>query len=198
MKLCVSQLTSIESFQIQLIELLPILNVPSYVSSLEDSGQKGETKGFFTRLGLGARFNPVQLLFQYLSENAPVLILIDGFQPNDSFANWFQESFLKELNQANSSIVVIIADEKEKVSSLDVYAKEKINIDSLDHNPVRQYFLSIGNRITPPMHEDELDVYVKEACQNPGLIDSLTHVLLLTQAKDESPSVIDEHELKQK
>ena len=114
---------------------------------------------------------------------APILLLIDGYQPSPEFGQWFTDRFIKELKRTERPVVVVIAERPEAVTKLLPLADETIHLGQLERQAVRQHLESIGRHIVPKIEPKELKKYI-EACQkSPELLDSLTRVLRLMEPR---------------
>jgi hypothetical protein len=112
---------------------------------------------------------------------APVLLLIDGYQPAPEFGHWFVDRFIKDVARIEKPVVIVVAERPEAATRLFSLADEIIALGALETQAVRQHLESIGQHIIPKMKPEELNRYV-EACQkSPGILGSLTRVLRLAE-----------------
>jgi hypothetical protein len=111
-----------------------------------------------------------------------VLLLIDGYRPEPGFADWFEEQFIRDVKQAGTSLVVVVADLPGMVEGLD--ADERIYLGPPDQQSIRRELEKIGRKITPPMESAELEVYVKEVSETPVRFDSLARLLQLAKSEE--------------
>jgi AAA ATPase domain len=113
-----------------------------------------------------------------LRQLEPLLIVIDGYEPDAQLERWLFDSFVSEIEQGGEAIVVIIGTEREAVDDPRV---ELISIGGLDRGEVLKHFEAVGSEIDPPMSAVELDRYVDAACETPSILDSLERVLNLAR-----------------
>jgi hypothetical protein len=162
-ELSVVPATTEESFRDRLLELLDI--------STED-GVSDTTTG---------RSRPLHLLAERLRRRAPALVVIDGYRPEPGFASWFVNRFIKDVRQAGTPVVVVVADQAGNVEGLRPSADKTLTLGPLDWQAIRDHFESVGQQIAPPMEPAELEVYVEAASKDPEKLDILTRVLTLAQ-----------------
>lgn len=123
---------------------------------------------------------PLHAIVQLLRARAPLLLSIDSFWPETTFADWFQNRFMSDLKRAGAPVVVVVAERPEGATKfLSYFADETITLGPMDEQAIRQHFTIIGEKISPPMQKDELNVYVEAAHERPELLGSLTRVLRL-------------------
>jgi hypothetical protein len=117
------------------------------------------------------------------SGRSPNLVLIDGYRPSDSFAEWFTEGFIKGIKSIEASVVVIVACVPEVLERLRSAADEIIQLGPLDQEAVRRELQSFANELNPPMNSEELEIYTTEASKQPELAGDLLHVLSLARVE---------------
>lgn len=124
-------------------------------------------------------------LVEQLRHRAPVLLLIDGYRPEASFTGWFTRHFVTEIKKTEAPVVIIVADRPGNVAMLLPFADESISIGPLDPESLRQLLENIGQQLSPPLGEDELHTYLKEVCEKPEILGSLTRVLALARPAEQ-------------
>ena len=125
-----------------------------------------------------SRNNPI---VEQLSQKAPVVLLIDGFQPNKEFARWFTEFFLAEIKRSRKLVIIVVNDRTPEMEDLIRHSDRNFSTDMQDAGLIRRKLESLGREITPPMEAAELEEYIKEAQTRLEILDSLTRVLELTR-----------------
>jgi len=132
---------------------------------------------------------PLHSLVDQLSRWECVLLIVDGYRPQPSFADWFTNSFIPEVKNAEVPVVILVADQSGKLAELRPFADEVVTLGPLDPQAVKQHFKSIGQQVAPPMKAAELDVYVKVASKDPAKLAILSRVLRLSQPGEGSTSL---------
>lgn len=128
------------------------------------------------------------LVRQLRQVGSPVLIVIDGYRPNAEFERWLVHVFVDQCKKALVPVLILIADRESHIEPLRFFADEVITLGPLDPAAVRSHFSSIGDQLVPRMEAAELERYVEAACQDPTLISSLTHVLVMAIPQTETAS----------
>lgn len=116
-----------------------------------------------------------------LRQVAPVLLVVDGFDPTAQFIEWFAGIFMAGMIAARSPVAVLCADNELDAKSLGNPAARVYELNRLEPGRVRDLIQKSVNRIEPPMETAELEVYVQELSQQPHLLDSLLRVLQLAE-----------------
>ena len=123
---------------------------------------------------------PLLPLVEQLRASAPLLLLVDGYQPAAVFADWFQNRFVQDVRRAGASVIVVVSELPEWTTKfLSPLADQIITLGTLDEQAIRQHFVTLGEKISPRIEEPELNVYVESAYKKPEMIGSLTRVLRL-------------------
>lgn len=131
------------------------------------------------------RYPLFHLLVEQLCHQAPLLLLIDGYRPEASFTGWFTGHFVTEMKKTEAPVVIIVADRPGNVAMLMPFADESISIGPLDPESLRQLLENIGQQLSPPLEKDELYAYLKEVCEKPEILGSLTRVLALARPAEQ-------------
>jgi hypothetical protein len=125
-----------------------------------------------------------QELIQALRERAPVLLLIDGYRPNDAFERAFALSLLPALKAGDDAVIVTVAERDEPLQTLRRAADAVIPFDRVGEDAIRPYFEEFARDVDPPLTPAELDEYVRAACTEPDLIGKLSHLLSLERGPE--------------
>jgi hypothetical protein len=126
-------------------------------------------------------------LIAQLKERAPVLLLIDGYEPNPEFNNWFKTTFIEAVRRSQEPLVIVIAD---RIASLKGQQDEFFPLSPLTRQDIREQFESLGHEIKPPLVPGELDVYVEAAVKNLAVLIRLYRVLALARSSDRAKEEI--------
>jgi hypothetical protein len=143
-------------------------------------------ESYFDSLTGQSQLDPPHSLVYHLRRRAPVLLVIDGYRPESTFAEWFTQSFIEDVKDAPEPVVVVVADQSGNVAELQSHANDVINLGLLDRQAVKRHFESVGRRIDPPMGAEELDTYVEAACKDPARLATLTRLLTLAKPAEGS------------
>jgi hypothetical protein len=135
-----------------------------------------------------SRGYPLHPIVEQLTSLAPVVLLIDGYRPNQRFARWFTEIFLKDVLMEDARLLVIVADSPDEISALRRLTSEQnvLTLYALDKEVIRERFELLGLRINPALEPDELEVYVDIVHEHPRTINSLVRLLKLAQFPDDT------------
>ena len=112
-------------------------------------------------------------IVKQLRDLAPVLLLIDLYEPEAAFATWFKDRFIANVKQSGDPIVIVVAGTD--LSGLP--ADEEVSLGPLDQQAVRQRLEMIGEQMIPQLEATELNMYVEAACKDPGILHSLLQAL---------------------
>jgi hypothetical protein len=121
----------------------------------------------------GGRMDP---FVEELCRRAPLVVLIDDYRPNPLFEAWFEGTFLPDVRASRSPLVVCVA-QRALGRRLEPLATHVVQLGPLDPKLVRRRLLMLDG-LEPPLSDDELDVYCREA-ETPLLLESLMRVLSL-------------------
>jgi hypothetical protein len=128
---------------------------------------------------LSAR-DPLRLM---LSGPRAVVLLIDGYQPREPFSEWFQQTFLGEIKQGESPMLILVADRPENLHGLTGAADEILRLGPIDEAGVRRVFEdSNGRGINPPLTPEEMAAYVTASASDPAILGCLSRLLELTRS----------------
>lgn len=161
--------TTQESFSNQVQKLIA---VPSGKSFIEKSPGKSPIEALPNQ-------QPLLSIVEQLRARAPLLLLIDGYEPEAEFIDWFQNLFMNDVKHAGASLIIVIAERSEGLTKISLSADELIALGMLEKQVIEQHLVIIGEQINPPIEKDELNVLVEAAYKNPELLSSLTRVLRL-------------------
>ncbi len=161
--------TTEESFIDQVQNLIAVLSDQSFI---EKSPAKTSVEG-------SAAQPPLLPIVEQLRFRAPLLLLIDGYQPEPAFAEWFQTRFVKEIKDTAAPVIVVVSERPDGATKLTVLAEQIVTLGVLEEPAIRKHFETMNQQISPRMTEDELNIYVDEGFQKPEMIGSLTRVLRL-------------------
>ncbi len=145
-----------------------VLNMPFGESYVETTPRRG----------------PLHPLVEQLRSRAPVLLLVDGYEPDAGFAEWFAASFIADIRRTDAPVVVIVAERPTTATTLSPFADEILALGPVDRAAIAQHFQLLGQRIGSPIEADELVHYVEAAHAMPEMLRSLTRVLQLAQQRD--------------
>ena len=106
-----------------------------------------------------------------------ILLLIDGYYPEEEFGQWFTTRFLPDIKQEGARVLVIVALRHGDQEKLGPFADATISLGPLDRDEVRDHLLALSEKLDPPIEEKELKTYVEKACEEPEILDRLIHVL---------------------
>jgi hypothetical protein len=113
-----------------------------------------------------------------LGRGAPLLIVVDSFEPSASLRTWF-ERFLAAVLRAPDPLVVILAS-RDHVAELDPLTTFTLHLRPLRPARVRECLQAIGETLAPPLETDELAEYARSVTT--GLqLESLLRLLWLTR-----------------
>jgi hypothetical protein len=169
--LSVTTATTEETFSAQVQTLLAVPRGKSY---LEKSQGKSSPN-------TSAEQAPLLAIVEQLRGRAPLLLLIDGYLPAPEFMDWFQNRFVPDVSRAGAPVVVIVAERPEGTAPLEPSATQIIVLERPEEEAIRQHFIRLGEQISPPLQEDELNIYVETANKQTDMLVSLTRVLRLAR-----------------
>jgi hypothetical protein len=110
---------------------------------------------------------------------SPLLLLIDGYEPDRSFSGWFQGVFLSALRTAGTQAVVVVAGGFKTILPLEHAADVKIALGPLDRAAVRAEIESAAKEISPPLGQAEIESYVEASSVEPELLGSFLRLFRL-------------------
>jgi hypothetical protein len=147
----------------------------------------GELVGVRTRPGVGRSSGSIPLvpspptLPAEISRRAPLLILIDSYQPRHDFSAWFEGWFIAQVREGADSVIIVIATLLSNLFALEERTKPDlvIRLGPIPQEAVRGHLLSMASLIEPPLSEDEIARYTKAASEDPTVLHALTRVLAL-------------------
>jgi hypothetical protein len=114
------------------------------------------------------------------SRRAPVLILVDDFEPDLPTARWLTERFLPEFSSSQSRAIVVLGYRALESETLSRNPGLKVfQIGNLTGESLRRRLIEIGPALRPPLTEAELAGYAGEASMRPDIAGSLLRVLEL-------------------
>ena len=115
-------------------------------------------------------------------QQSPAVLLIDGYQPEEPFAAWFERQFLDRLRQG-SGPVLVIAEREPSLCGLRGLADEVLELGPLEEASVREAFDDLNRRgANPALTPDEIDAYVAASRPDPAFFGSLTRLLELNRS----------------
>ncbi|MBN1479256.1 AAA family ATPase [candidate division KSB1 bacterium] len=114
-----------------------------------------------------------------LLHKSPLLMQIDGYQPNASFSSWFTSGFIPDILKSKLSVIVTITGRSRALTSLAKLTDYKISIKELSRAEVKQHFKRLSRHLKLPLDEKEVQVYTDEIVKKPYLFDPLTRTLLM-------------------
>lgn len=131
----------------------------------------------------------IMTLPEQIRTRAPVLILIDGYQPKKGFGAWFRRALLEPLRQGPDPAVVVIADLPGITETLasDLSPDQMIRLGPLAIEDVERFLRSICEEIEPPLDDEELRRYAEAACSDPEVLIGLARVLPLAGEAEVAP-----------
>src|SRR5439155_20830810 len=104
--------------------------------------------------------DPTLAVVTELRKRAPVLIMVDDFQPNPGFAKWFVDVFVSALRRHEAIIVAVgVRDDFLAATGLEAAADEVIRIGPLERQLVVDYFRRFGATLTKPLSQEEVSAY---------------------------------------
>jgi hypothetical protein len=113
----------------------------------------------------------------------PAVVAVDGFRPNAAFARWLADLLLPAVRESGMPVVTTLTLDTEPPPEMLRSVDEHFVLDRLDEAAIERYFRRIGERLQPPMGEDELRAYVRAAAARPELVHSLRRVLALAERR---------------
>ncbi len=145
-------------------------------------GTMEEPSGSSAQTGPGAATTRRTLppVIKELRRIAPVLLILDPYQPDEQLATWLRDRYVDYIQGAGAAIVIIVAGRERYVQNLKPVATEYLSLGALSEREVRRHLRLLGKRITPPMTDEELDVYAKLA-RGPATLESLSKLLQLLE-----------------
>jgi hypothetical protein len=149
-------------------QLQAVLSVPSTKSFIEKRSTPSVDSG-----------QPLLPIVERLSALAPFLLTIDGYRPGAEFGQWFEKTFLNDVKRSAAVIVIILAERPESATKMTPVADQIIQLGPLDDSSIRQHFMELGHKISPPMSEMEIEEYTKAAQEDTEVLERLTRVLRL-------------------
>lgn len=112
----------------------------------------------------------------------PTLLLLDGYEPVENFSAWFTGGFLDELRRSGVPVVVVVADRPANVAGLIPLADEHFALAPPDKASIRETLERLAGQLDPPMERPELNVYLTEMTEQPGLLRYLMRALMTQKA----------------
>jgi len=111
---------------------------------------------------------------------APVLLILDPYQPDEQLATWLRDRYVDYIQGAGAAIVIIVAGRERYVKNLKPVATEYLWLGALGERDVRRHLRMLGKKIAPPMTDEELNVYAKLA-RGPATLETLSKLLQLLE-----------------
>lgn len=120
-------------------------------------------------------------LLQQMNRRAPVLVQVDGYQPEPRFSAWFEHSFVTSLREGSMPALLVIADVPEIMEPLAARMgpDAMIELGPLAIDEVTEFFRSTTQGVEPPLGVDELERYSQAASEDPEVLVGLARVLPL-------------------
>lgn len=114
-----------------------------------------------------------------LAHAAPVLLLVDSYQPEPGFEREFVRVFVRELARDRAPVVLMVAD-RPRSGRRRLPATDTVEIGPPGAAAIKRYFQELGRGLDPPMEPAELDTYVDLGHDTPESITGLAALLELT------------------
>lgn len=120
-------------------------------------------------------------ILRKLKNAAPLLIMVDGFQPGPQFGLWFMD-FIKRIVASRANIIVLISDKAaanmEFFGKFSPFINENIALGQIGYTEVKQHFESLNSFCKLGMEQSEMDTYLKQAAKKPQVLKALRNVLI--------------------
>jgi molybdopterin-guanine dinucleotide biosynthesis protein len=113
---------------------------------------------------------------QLLSQLAPLVVAIDGFEPSPSFSLWFTAMLIPQLRMLNGQVAFVITGGPEALQLLTNLADLAVTLGPLDADEVRACLLDAAAAFSPPLTTAEIDSYVAAAAAEPAVFSALSTV----------------------
>src|SRR5262245_6284297 len=154
------------------------------LASADSNSRSGPQQGG-SPVELRRRFHPLIERIRSRSEKteAPILLLIDEYDPSKEFDSWFGGHFLAELRKSVAMMTLVVAGEPKKVKRLVARADLHLLLEAPDEGFIRQTLARMADRIMPPMAPAEMGLYVKEIVAQPHLLRHLLRALMLGETE---------------
>lgn len=120
-------------------------------------------------------------LIRAMREVCPALVGVDGFRPNAALARWLADRLAPAIRESGLPVVTVLTLEAEPPADLLRSVDQHFALGRLDEAATERHFRALGDRLHPPMGDDELRVYVRAATARPELVHSLHRVLALAE-----------------
>jgi AAA ATPase domain len=120
-------------------------------------------------------------LIAAMRDACPALVGVDGFRPNAAFARWLSDQLLPAVKESGLPVIATLTMETEPPAEVLRHVDERFHLGRLDEAATERYFRRLGERLNPPMGEEELRAYVRAAAARPELVHSLRRVLALAE-----------------
>ena len=127
-----------------------------------------------------------------LKRRAPVLLLIDLYEPKPDFDRWFKRNFLSAIRLSEEQLVLVLADLPARIAAVQGEQDEFFLLGFPDRQDIRRHFKSLSGKLQPHLTPTELNVYVESIMKDPGLLIKLSRLLSLARSSDTAGYTPDE------
>jgi hypothetical protein len=107
------------------------------------------------------------------------LILIDGYRPSPSFAQWFRRDLVGDIVRLGIPSIILVADLPEVLAPLGDLPHMRVDLGVLDRQDVVRFFEELAPQADPPLDDNEVQRYADETLARPELFAALRRLLTL-------------------
>jgi len=127
---------------------------------------------------------PLDPFVEELARHAPLLVVVDDYRPGAAFGRWFQTAFLPQVPRCGASLVVAVAQPPGGGELAPLATVPPVELSELAPEEIRVVLQHDTAHVEPPLSDEELDVYAREA-RNPQDLGSLIRALTFTAGRPE-------------
>lgn len=114
-----------------------------------------------------------------LRRTAPVVLMLDGYDPSETFHGTFAGEFMPGLRTTGAAVVVVIGETPSCLERHPLDADVVLDVEPPDTSAIRRHFEAIGRELDPAPEPGEVERWSESAAEHLDLIDPLTRALAL-------------------
>ena len=125
------------------------------------------------------RFDDDGSMLTLLSEHAPLLVAVDGYEPSPMLGLWVTTRLVPYLRTTSQPVLLVVVDRPERVEPLRDLAVLWLELGGLDVGAVSEHLRSSTLDMVNPLEPAELTAYAAAAAKDPSLLRALDGVLAM-------------------
>jgi hypothetical protein len=123
------------------------------------------------------RFGDDQAVMSMISDNAPLVIGVDGYEPSPSLSAWVLTRLLGQLRATDQPVMLIVVDRPDRVAGLASHADLHLELAQLEVDAIAEHLRATTSDATHPLEHEEIAAYAAAASQTPQLLNAFVGVL---------------------